>query len=69
MALWQKLLAAAVRARSMSARAAPRPKPPAAPFLAGCLMRLMLFVVILFVAAAGALFLGGQALLEGWTPL
>lgn len=63
-ALWQKLLQAALRAREMRVRAAPDPdKPPIGRSAGGCLMRLVLFIVLLFVALAGAAFMFGRALL------
>jgi hypothetical protein len=59
-ALLQKMLRAAVSARYMSRRAAPRrEKLP----IGGCLMRLVLLVLFMLAALAGGLFLFGRALL------
>lgn len=63
---WQKLLLAAVRARYMPTRvSAARERAPIGRGLGGCLRRVLLVVVLLFVAIAGAAVLFGQALLSG----
>jgi hypothetical protein len=67
MALWQQVLRAAVRARFMPARAARyRERAPTRRGAGGCVMRLLLVSVSLFLALAGAVFLFGRALLGGY---
>jgi hypothetical protein len=67
MALWQKMLRDAVLARYMARSAAPaRERRPVGRGAGGCLMRLLLLVVFLFVALVSALFLFGGALLQGF---
>jgi hypothetical protein len=64
MPLWQQVLRAAVRARYMPARAARyRERPSLRRGPRGCVMRLLLVVVTVFLALAGAVFLFGRALL------
>lgn len=65
MALWQQILrAAAASARSIPSRAAPaREGSPIGLRVGGCLMRMVLLMVFLFLALASAAFLFGRALL------
>jgi hypothetical protein len=65
MALWQNILRNAVLARYAARTAAPaRERRPVGRGAGGCLMRMMLLVMFLFVALVGALFLFGGALLQ-----
>jgi hypothetical protein len=67
MALWQQILRAAVRARYTPARATRyRERPPIRRGAGGCVMRLLLVMVSLFLAIAAAVFLFGRALLGGY---
>jgi hypothetical protein len=67
MVLLQKLLQAALRSRYVPSRAAyHREKPAVARGVGGCLMRLLLVVVVLFIALAAAAFMFGRAMLEGY---
>lgn len=67
MPLWQKLLRDAARAREMARRTAPSHETRSVVRGAGgCLMRLMLLMVLLFVALVAVLFLFGGALLQGF---
>jgi len=62
---WQQMILAALRARYMPPRAAPvRERSPVGRGVGGCLTRLVLVVVLLFVALASATFLFGQSLLR-----
>jgi hypothetical protein len=64
---WQKLLLSVLRARYMPSVTTYRARPPAiARSAGGCLMRLVMIVVLLFVALAGAVFLFGRTLLQGY---
>lgn len=61
---WQELLQAAVRARyRVPSRAAREDTPSIGRSAGGCLMRLVILVVFLFVALASGLFLFGRILL------
>lgn len=64
--LWQTILGAVVRARSLPTRAAFDPRPPVESGRGGCLSRFVLLAVLLLVALAGAVFLVGQVLIRGW---
>jgi hypothetical protein len=65
MAPWQRLLLAALRARYRPTSVArDRERAPIRGGAGGCLRRLLLMVVLLFVALASAAFLFGQALLR-----
>jgi hypothetical protein len=72
MALWQRLLAAAVRSRHLRTSAGVDPilpmpsRPPIGPGLGGCLKRFVLLAVLLLIALAGAVYLFGQVLIRGW---
>lgn len=67
LAPWQRLLLAAVRARYTPTRLSrARERPVIGRSLGGCLQRLLLVVVLVFVAIAGAAFFFGQALLNGY---
>lgn len=62
----QEMLRAAARARRMPTGAAPAPESPAAPIgrgVGGCLLRLVLWVALLFLALVIAPFLFGSAAL------
>jgi hypothetical protein len=62
---WQKILLAALRARSMRSIAAPaRDRTRIGRGLGGFLRRLVLVAVLLFLAMASGLFLFGQTLLR-----
>ena len=64
LAPWREILRAAVRARTMPRGPAPEhERPRIGRNVGGCLMRLVLLVVLLFVALVGALFYFGQVLL------
>ncbi len=64
MAPWQRLLRAAVSARYTFPRAVPdRDGYPIARAAGGCLIRLVLLIVFLFLTVVGGLFLFGHALL------
>lgn len=63
MPLWMKILRAAVRAREMRS-AAPPETPRIGRGSGGCLTRLVLVLLVLFVVVATALFLVGRALLQ-----
>lgn len=64
--LWQSLLKAALRARYLSPRALPhRERAPVGPGLGGCLRRLIMLVLLLLLALAGAVFFLGRSLLGG----
>jgi len=66
MALWQQLLRAAIRARYTPARtASDRERPPVGRGAAGCLVRLVLLMMLLFLALVVGLFLFGRSLLQG----
>jgi hypothetical protein len=70
MALWQKLLGAAIRARYMPTRDAPGlARLPIGSSAAGCLKRLLLLGLLVFFALLIALFLFGRALLNGSSHL
>lgn len=63
-ALWQKLLRAAVSGRYLPLLATrDRERPRVGRGAGGCLMRLMLVIVLMFVALVSAVFLFGRALL------
>jgi hypothetical protein len=67
MPLWQQILQAAIRARYMPVRAARyRARPSIGREARGCVMRLLFVLVSLFLVFAGAVFLFGRALLEGY---
>ena len=66
--LWQQLLGAAIRARAMSTTAPGRARAPIASPLGGCLMRLALIAVLLFVALVIAMFVFGRAMFQGLQP-
>jgi hypothetical protein len=67
LALWQNILRNAVLARYMARTAAPaRERRPIGGSAGGCLMRMMLLVMFLFVALVSALFLFGGALLQAF---
>ena len=70
MALWVKLLKhAAARSRYSPSVAEPaRDRPAIARSLGGCVMRLALVAVFLFLALVIALFVFGQSLLQGMAP-
>jgi hypothetical protein len=68
MALWQQLLRAAVRARHIRSRAAPRRALAIGRGLGGCLIRSVLLMIFLFIALVTALFLFGGPLLRGFFP-
>lgn len=70
MALWVKLLKdAAARSRRSSPVAEPsRGRPAIAGSLGGCLMRLVLIAMCLFLALVIGLFLFGRSLLQSVTP-
>jgi hypothetical protein len=64
MPLWQRILQAAIRARYMSARGGRyRERPAIGRGAGGCLKRLLLGIVLLFIAAVSAVFVFGRALL------
>lgn len=70
MALWQKLIGAAIRARYMPTRARPSVAGlPIARSAGGCLKRLLLLGLLVFFALLIALFLFGRALLNGSSHL
>lgn len=64
---WQQLLKAALRARA-AGRAPERTGASMARNLSGCLLRLLLVAMVLFLALVAALFLFGSALLRGNAP-
>lgn len=67
LAPWQRLLLAAVRARYTPTRLSrARERPAIGRSVGGCLQRLLLVVVLVFVAIAGAAIFFGQALLNGY---
>ena len=64
MLLWQQLLRAAIRARYMPSRTARyRDRPVIGMGTGGCLKRLLLAIVLLFIALASGVFVFGRALL------
>lgn len=66
MPLWQQMLHAALRARSISPSGAPYgERPRIAPGVGGCLKRLVLLIVVLFIALVLAALLFGWALFQG----
>ena len=68
MAFWQQLLRAAVRARRISRRAAPRRALAIGRGVGGCLIRSVLLMMFLFIALVCALFLFGAPLLRQFVP-
>ena len=70
MALWVKLLkhAAAHSRYSPSVAEPARDRPEVARSLGGCVMRLALVAMFLFLALVLALFLFGRSLLQGMAP-
>ena len=64
---WQLLLEGVLRARA-ARRAPDRPATGMARRLSGCLLRLLVIAIVLFLALIAAIFLFGSALLRGQAP-
>ncbi len=68
LASWQNILGALIRARYLPTAPEGHARPAVGRGLGGCLMRLALIVLVLFVALVIAVFVFGRALFQGLQP-